>query len=289
MNRGQSTTVATVFLVAVIFVVGGSVAYAGNEVVTGAQREPVSAAVTTDVDGRNVTVTHESGDELATSDLDLVVQGEGESARLALDAATRQGDGDGSFTAGETFVAGHGLSGGEATVRVVHRPSGSVLARDEFDVPVVGTTPDPSAAVASYSAGGQDGGGSLTVTDGTYRLSGNTWKEVDFDYTVTTDTVLVFEFNSTAEGELHAVGLGTDNQGSQPLYKVYGTQSVGSTGAYNFNGTYDTYADGDGWTRYEIPVGETFQGDVSTLVFVNDEDGGGAVESAFRNVRVEER
>ena len=51
MNRGQSTTVATVFLVAVLLVVGGSIAYAANGVVADAQRDPVSAAVTADVDG----------------------------------------------------------------------------------------------------------------------------------------------------------------------------------------------------------------------------------------------
>jgi hypothetical protein len=41
--------------------------------------------------------------------------------------------------------------------------------------------------------------------------------------------------------------------------------------------------------RYEIPVGEAFQGDVSKLVFVNDDDSGGSVVSRYRNVRVEER
>lgn len=289
MNRGQSTTVATVFLVAVLLVVGGTVAYATSGVLEEAQRDPVSAALTTNVDGRNVSVTHESGDELTAADVDLVVSGEDGTARLSLDGATQRGNGDGAFTAGETFVVGHGLTGETATVRVVHRPSGSVLARSEFEVPVVGTVPDPSASVDSYSAGGQDGGGSLTVSGGSYRLEGNTWKEVDFDYTVTPDTVLVFEFKSTDQGEIHAIGLGTDNTGTQPLYKLYGTQSVGDTGAYNFNGTYATYTDGDGWVRYEIPVGEAFQGDVSKLVFVNDEDSGGSVLSEYRNVRVEER
>jgi hypothetical protein len=289
MNRGQSTTVATVFLVAVLLIVGGSIAYAANRVVADAQRDPVSAAVTADVDGENVTVTHESGDELAAADVDLVLGGKDGTTRLPLDGATRRGDGDGTLTAGETFVVGHGLTGETVTVSVVHRPSGSVLARDEVEVPVVGTVPDPSAAVTGYSAGGQDGGGSLTVSDGTYRLEGNTWKEVDFGYTVTADTVLVVEFESTDQGELHAVGLGTDNQGAQPLYKLYGTQDAADTGAYNFDGTYATYTDGDGWVRYEIPVGEAFQGDVSKLVFVNDDDSGGSVVSRYRNVRVEER
>lgn len=289
MNRGQSTTVATVFLVAVLLIVGGSIAYAANRVVADAQRDPVSAAVTADVDGRNVTVTHESGDELAAADVDLVLGSEDGTTRLSMDGATQRGDGDGTLTAGETFVVGHGLTGETATVSVVHRPSGSVLARDEVEVPVVGTVPDPSAAVTGYSAGGQDGGGSLTVSDGTYRLEGNTWKEVDFDYTVTADTVLVVEFESTDQGELHAVGLGTDNQGAQPLYKLYGTQDAADTGAYNFDGRYATYTDGDGWVRYEIPVGEAFQGDVSKLVFVNDDDSGGSVVSRYRNVRVEER
>jgi hypothetical protein len=286
--RGQST-LANVFMAAVVLVIAGGVAFAGGGVLEDARQEPVSAALAVGVDGANVTVSHESGDALTAAEVDLVVQGAEGSTRLALDTFTRRGDGDGTLSAGETYAVGHGLSGEAAEMRVVHRPSGSVLARDEVEVPPVGHVPDPAAATGGYSPeSSQAGSGSLTVSDGTYRLDGNTWQEVDFDYTVTRDTVLVFEFRSDEQGELHAVGLGTDNTGSQPLYKVYGTQDVASTGAYEFNGTYDTYTDGDGWVRYEVPVGEAFQGDVSHLVFVNDDDGGGPVESVFRNVRVYE-
>jgi hypothetical protein len=288
MTRGQST-IANVLLAAVVLVIAGGIGVAGSTVFEEAQREPISVGLTTALDGENVTVRHDSGDELVAAEVELVVTSERGTTRVPLDAFTRRGDGDGSVTAGETYAVGHGLSGETAVFRIVHRPSESVLARSEHAVPVVGTVPDPSAPTAGYSSGGQDAGGSLTVADGTYRLDGNTWKEVDFDYTVTSDTVLVFEFRSDDEGELHAVGLGTDNTGSHPLYKLYGTQSVASTGAYNFDGTHDTYTDGDGWVRYEIPVGEAFQGDVSALVLVNDDDGGGSVVSEFRAVRVYER
>jgi hypothetical protein len=288
MNRGQST-LANVFMVAVALIIVGGGAAVSSNVLEDAQREPVSVALSTAVDGENITVRHESGDALAAAEVDLVVRGETGTTRLPLSAFIARGDGDGTVTAAETYVVGHGLSDEMAVVRVVHRPSDSVLTRDEFDVPALGTVPDPSAPSYSYSAAGQDGGGSLTASDGSYRLEGNTWKEVDFDYTVTADTMLVFEFRSTDQGELHAIGLGTDNTGDQPLYKLYGTQSVGSTGSYNFNGTYDTYTDGDGWVRYEIPVGEAFQGDVSKLVFVNDEDGGGSIVSEFRNIRATKR
>jgi len=288
MARAQST-IANVLLAGVVLVVAGGVAFTGSGVLDDAQREPVSAALAIDVDDENVTVTHESGDALAAAEVDLVLQGADGTTRVPLESFTRRGDGDGTLDAGETYAVGHGLSDETAVVRVVHRPSETVLARDEYDVPLVGSVPDPSASSTSYATGGQDGGGSLTTTGGTYRLDGNAWKELDFDYTVTADTVLVFEFRSDDEGELHAIGLGSDNTGSQPLYKVYGSQSAGNTGSFNFNGTYDTYTDGDGWVRYEIPVGEAFQGDVSDLVFVNDEDGGGGVVSEFRNVRVYER
>jgi hypothetical protein len=288
MARAQST-IANVLLAGVVLVVAGGVAFTGSGVLEDAQREPVSAALATDIDGENVTVTHESGDTLVAAEVELVLRGADGTTRVPLETFTRRGDGDDTLGAGETYAVGHGLSDETAVVRVVHRPSETVLARDEYDVPLVGSVPDPSVSPTSYATGGQDGSGSLTTTGGTYRLDGNAWKELDFDYTVTADTVLVFEFRSDDEGELHAIGLGTDNTGSQPLYKVYGSQNVGSTGSFNFNGTYDTYTDGDGWVRYEIPVGEAFQGDVSDLVFVNDEDGGGGVVSEFRNVRVYER
>jgi FlaG/FlaF family flagellin (archaellin) len=276
-------------MVAVVLVIAGGVAFAGGGVLEDARQKPVSAALAVGVDGANVTVSHESGDALAATEVDLVVQSADGATRLPLETFTRRGDGDGTLSAGETYAVGHGLSGETAEVRVVHRPSGSVLARDRVEAPFVGRVPDPAAAIGGYSLEpSQAGSGSLTVSEGTYRLDGNTWQEVDFDYTVTPDTVLVFEFHSDDEGELHAIGLGTDNTGSQPLYKVYGTQSAANTGGYEFNGTYDTYTDGDGWVRYEVPVGEAFQGDVSHLVFVNDDDGGGSVTSAFRNVRVYE-
>jgi hypothetical protein len=108
--------------------------------------------------------------------------------------------------------------------------------------------------------------------------------------------VLVFEFRGTTQGAIHAIGLKTDNEGDQPLYALYGSQNVtGDPGGYRFNHTYETYTDGDGWVRYEIPVGGAFQGDVSECVFVNDLDGGDTdpdpdgIVFEFRNVRVEER
>jgi hypothetical protein len=40
----------------------------------------------------------------------------------------------------------------------------------------------------------------------TLTLTGNTWKQVDLSYNITTDTILEFNFRSTSPGEAHAIG-----------------------------------------------------------------------------------
>ncbi len=43
-------------------------------------------------------------------------------------------------------------------------------------------------------------------------MTGNTWKKIDLAYTVTPNTVLEFDFASSVEGEIHAIGFDTNNQ-----------------------------------------------------------------------------
>ncbi|MEZ6070513.1 MAG: hypothetical protein R3C10_09630 [Pirellulales bacterium] len=54
---------------------------------------------------------------------------------------------------------------------------------------------------------------------------GNGWKSVDFDYNVTGNTVLEFDFRSDQLGEVHGIGFDNDNSLSpDSTFKVYGTQ-----------------------------------------------------------------
>ncbi len=53
----------------------------------------------------------------------------------------------------------------------------------------------------------------VTENDGdVLHMTGNTWKKIDPDYTVTPNTVLEFDFASSVEGEIHAIGFDTNNQ-----------------------------------------------------------------------------
>ena len=137
------------------------------------------------------------------------------------------------------------------------------------------------ATFTGYSA--QDVGGTLTVIeDGAgVELSGNTWKKLALDYTITENTLLTFEYRSTQQGELQGIGLETDNSyatGAQ-TYQLYGTQSLPA-----FNRDFD-YTDIGNWQSFTIDIGSYQSGDIDFLTFINDHDGGlQNGNSAFRNI-----
>ena len=59
-------------------------------------------------------------------------------------------------------------------------------------------------------------------------MVGNAWKQVALNYTVTANTVLEFDFESAAQGEVHAIGFDTDETLSPTTaFQVYGTQTWG--------------------------------------------------------------
>ncbi|RMG15754.1 MAG: hypothetical protein D6728_00050, partial [Cyanobacteria bacterium J055] len=67
-------------------------------------------------------------------------------------------------------------------------------------------------SLTSYS--NQDIAPSLTISPDMTQveISGNSWKKVDLGngYTITENTILEFDFQSTAEGEIHGIGFDTD-------------------------------------------------------------------------------
>lgn len=141
------------------------------------------------------------------------------------------------------------------------------------------------ATITSYN-GTQDAGSATIVNNTTIQLTGNSWKKIDFGYTVTADTMLAFEFRSTSQGEVQGIGLDSDDDtatGPNSNFQLYGTQSLPS----NMIGNYDTYSGSD-WTTYVIPVGQFFTGVMNYLTFINDDDVDGSGVSDFRNIRVYE-
>ncbi len=134
------------------------------------------------------------------------------------------------------------------------------------------------AGLESY--GGQDIAGTYALETPTtgVTLTQNTWKRTLSTYTVTANTVIEFEFESTEEGEIHGVGLDADNTlSSDRIFKVHGSQSWGIQDFDDFGG---------GTKTYVIPVGQYYTGASMRLVLVNDRDSGSGNDSTFRNVRI---
>ena len=128
----------------------------------------------------------------------------------------------------------------------------------------------------------QDANGANSIGNGglSLTLTNNTWKYIDFPYTVTANTVIELEFSSTSEGEIHGIGFENDNSLSSSFYfKFYGTQNYGIT-------NFDNYT--SGVRTYTIPVGDSYTGTMDRLVFINDNDAGSGNNSTFANVKIYE-
>ncbi len=132
---------------------------------------------------------------------------------------------------------------------------------------------------------GQDGASTVDLFDDGvgFGVTGNAWKYTGINYNITANTVLEFDFRSTAEGEIHGIGFDNDlGIDSSLSFKLYGTQNWG-------RGNFDNY-DGSGeWVHYKIDVGSFYTGQYANLFFVNDHDvGSPTANSQFRNVIIHE-
>lgn len=140
------------------------------------------------------------------------------------------------------------------------------------------------AAFKSYSSN-QDFG-TATVQNGgkDVLLRNNAWKYMDFSYKITANTVLSFEFKSTVEGEISAIGMDNDNNWSpERAFKLYGTQADAA-----INTDFEDYTP-NAFQTYTIPIGQYYQGDMNRIFFIMDHDGGAKNGNAyFRNIKVSE-
>ncbi|MBP2830977.1 M20/M25/M40 family metallo-hydrolase [Aquimarina sp. U1-2] len=163
------------------------------------------------------------------------------------------------------------------------------MAIDDIHIGESSVDPDPDncttinfndATITSFS--NQDAEGSYLVSSEGDRLSlqNNTWKYIVLNYTVTAATILEFDFNSNAQGEIHGIGFENDNiLTAEQYFKIHGTQNYGIT-------NYDTYSSGT--ARYRIPVGSFYTGAMDRLVFINDNDAGSGNTSTFSNIKIHE-
>jgi hypothetical protein len=116
----------------------------------------------------------------------------------------------------------------------------------------------------------------------TLHLSGNGWTQISMPVAVTQNTVLAFDFQSNAQGEVHGIGFDTDQFATEDkTFKLYGTQGYGLT-AFN-----DYANSAPNWKHYTIPVGQYYTGQMLYLFFAHDQDvPSPTAQSYFRNVQI---
>ncbi|CAL2086221.1 conserved protein of unknown function precursor containing a T9SS type A C-terminal secretion signal. Probable M12B family metalloprotease [Tenacibaculum sp. 190524A02b] len=180
--------------------------------------------------------------------------------------------------------------GGDVSLRfigVTGNGWSSDIAIDNIKITSGNTTPPGCTSlnfndytISSFSNQDSSGNFSIEASGNALTLTNNTWKFINYNYTVTSNTVIEFEFSSTSEGEIHAIGFENDNSlTSSRYFKVYGTQNYGVT-------NFDNYTSGT--KTYVIPVGDSYTGNMDRLVFINDNDSGSGNNSTFSNVKIYE-
>ena len=121
----------------------------------------------------------------------------------------------------------------------------------------------------------QDGSGTDNVEAGgdVLFLEGNRWLRSVQAFTVTADTIVEFFFQSTAQGEIHAIGFDEDQTlNNDPRhFQFWGTQNWTGTANIGFTPRYAAAGD---FQRFSIPVGKEYSGSDMHLVFINDKDAG---------------
>lgn len=165
-------------------------------------------------------------------------------------------------------------------------PPGTGLAPNETLVSFAG-----AGDFVQYVAG-QDvpASGPVTVTGNTeVTFSGNLWKRKAINYTITSETVLVFQYRSTAIPEISTIGFDNDADylNDSNRFWLYGTQISGVT-HHAMTSTFEYTGTGGAWQEIEIPVGEYFTGTFNYLNFINDDDTVPYGNSSFRNIILRE-
>lgn len=217
---------------------------------------PITSFTQADLDNGIVAFVHDGGETL-TARFDVVLADGGENS-AAPDSAT--------VNLNVTAV-------NDPVTLIVNDGSPNLINFNDYTI----ETFDPS----------QDGqfGRPTTATvspDGSeLELAGNVWKKFDINYTLTADTVLSFEFRTDNIQEIHGIGFDDDTSIAD---SVFGFQLAGTQVWGGMDQTFRTYQEGDGWVRFDIPVGSTYTGAIQNMIFVLDDDGGDAGNGVYRNV-----
>ena len=137
-------------------------------------------------------------------------------------------------------------------------------------------------SIASYLPNNQDIEHTSYVVVGSggskLKLMGNSWKKIAYNYNVTPNTILEFSFRSVhQQAEINGIGFIKNGQtqiSGSTTWQVYGTQSFANQSYHNYSGTE--------WVTYRIPIGESFTGSVSHMVFIGDDDNNAGQDVAYK-------
>ena len=144
---------------------------------------------------------------------------------------------------------------------------------------------------SGYGNGGTEDAGTATVIESgdAVNLTGNAWKSIPLNYTVTSDTVLEFELETPDAGELTSIGFDDDADqstlfnGSDSIFHVAGSQS-NPADMFDVQGTYSS----PGPQTMSIDVGSYYTGSADRLAFIADDDADASSDVIFRNIRIYE-
>lgn len=114
------------------------------------------------------------------------------------------------------------------------------------------------------------------------KIWGNSWKKIAYNYNVTRNTVLEFQFRSNQqEPEITGIGFIKKDQStlySPRMWQVHGIENWGNQEFNNYSGT--------DWKTYRIPIGKRFLGEMSEMVFIADEDNHVGQNVIFKNPKL---
>ncbi len=169
-----------------------------------------------------------------------------------------------------------------------------ILNGDEIGVDCGGSCPAcPSENCTTYNFGSntiysfdaaQDFG-TATVQDAgaTLLVEGNVWKAVEVNYTLTPNTVIEFDFKSTAQGEIHEVAFDNDLLfAPTSRVVVYGDQG------YAGDFVNPVYSGSGNFEHFIVNIGANFTGTFQYMVLTADDDADASANSYFRNIQIYE-
>ncbi len=140
---------------------------------------------------------------------------------------------------------------------------------------------------------GQDGSATSAVVSPNRKsatLAGNAWKTFPLNYTVTANTMLSFSLQSTDAGEIVGISLDNDdNPTSGRRAFLFGGSQVDGNAHSSWAWTVsESFATGTNPMNITISVGDYFQGSVTRLGLISDDDGDASSNSTFSNFRIYE-